>query len=157
MAPEPGEIAMTMPAMTKVIQVVKLMAGKRERETLNRRPGAAGTTLLGTEGKIAGTTATYFFFGLTAAFRVAPAAKRGVFDAAILITSPVAGLRPLRAARLVIEKVPKPVIPTVSPFLRRSVMMVMMVFTASLAAAPDISVRFANSAISSPFFINPPG
>src|SRR6266571_7712797 len=102
--------------------------------------------------------AAYFFFGLTAAFRVAPAENFGDFDAAILIAAPVDGLRPLRAARLATEKVPKPVIPTVSPFFRRSVMISMMVFTALFAAAPDNSVRFANSAISSPFFItNPPG
>src|SRR5690349_9906944 len=90
----------------------------------------------------------YFLRGLTAVFRVAPAEKRGVFDAPILMTSPVAGLRHLRAARLVTEKVPKPVIPTVSPFFRRSVMISMIVLTALLAAVPDISVRLANSAIS---------
>nr|GEU28069.1 hypothetical protein [Tanacetum cinerariifolium] len=80
-----------------------------------------------------------FLAGLTADFRVAPAENFGVFDAAILIASPVAGLRPLRAARLATEKVPKPVMPTVSPFFRRSVTMAIRVFTAVLAAAADIS------------------
>src|SRR5476649_1899043 len=101
----------------------------------------------------AGAPAYFFFVGLTADFRVAPAENFGVFDAAILIASPVAGLRPLRAARFATEKVPKPVMPTVSPFFRRSVMMAISVFTAPLAAAADTSVRFANSAINSPFFI----
>jgi hypothetical protein len=55
------------------------------------------------QGRASRDTAYFFFFGLTAALSVAPAEKRGVLEAAILITSPVAGLRPLRAVRLVIE------------------------------------------------------
>jgi hypothetical protein len=36
-----------------------------------------------------------------------PALKDGVFDAAISIVAPVCGLRPMRAARSLIENVPK--------------------------------------------------
>src|SRR5690606_17237328 len=96
---------------------------------------------------------SYFFLGFTAALSVAPAEKRGVLEAAILIASPVAGLRPLRAARFATEKVPKPVMPTVSPFFKRSVTISMRVLSALLAAVADMSVRLDNSATSSPFFI----
>lgn len=47
-----------------------------------------------------------------------PALKRATFLALILITSPVCGLRPLRAARLETEKVPKPTSVTLSPFFK---------------------------------------
>src|SRR5688572_17342298 len=113
-------MAISEPAMTKAIQVAKLML-LREVGKEGGYNGASARVRMN-RSAARGQGSAYFFFGLMAAFSVAPAAKRGVFDAAILMTSPVAGLRPLRAARLVTEKVPKPVIPTVSPFFRRSVM-----------------------------------
>src|ERR1039458_1060302 len=56
-------------------------------------------------------------FLFSAPLRAAPALKRAFFDAAILISLPVAGLRPLPAARSRTEKVPKPTRRTSSPFL----------------------------------------
>jgi len=58
-----------------------------------------------------------YFFLFTVSLKVWPTLKRTAFEAAILMASPVAGLRPLRAARLENEKLPKPVICTVSPFV----------------------------------------
>ena len=46
---------------------------------------------------------------LTAFFNKAPALNLGALEAGILISLPVAGLRPLRAERLATENVPKPV------------------------------------------------
>ena len=56
-------------------------------------------------------------FLLRLAFSAAPALKRAFFEAGILISLPVAGLRPLPAARSRTEKVPKPTRRTSSPFL----------------------------------------
>src|ERR1700682_1478328 len=47
-----------------------------------------------------------------------PALNLATFLALILITAPVCGLRPLRAARLDTEKVPKPTNVTLPPPLR---------------------------------------
>ena len=47
-----------------------------------------------------------------------PALKRATFFALILIASPVCGLRPVLAARLDTEKVPKPTKVTLSPFFK---------------------------------------
>src|SRR5215475_9602946 len=44
--------------------------------------------------------------------------KATFFDALILIASPVAGLRPMRAGRLRTWRMPKPVMRTLLPFLR---------------------------------------
>ncbi len=54
-------------------------------------------------------TAVFYF---TASFNCLPGLKAGVTDAGISISSPVCGLRPLRAARLRVSKVPKPYIQT---------------------------------------------
>src|SRR6185437_15638477 len=54
----------------------------------------------------------------TASFRPFPALNFGCFDAAILIFSPVRGLRPSEAARFDTVKVPNPTRRTSSPFLR---------------------------------------
>ena len=126
-----------------------------EHEGIRQTPSALSTVVMQMHGVLLHMPA-YFFFGFTAAFKVAPAENFGDLDAAILIASPVAGLRPLRAARLETENVPNPVMATVSPFFRRSVIMAMSVFTASLVMAADNSVRFESSAISSPFFIKTP-
>ena len=45
---------------------------------------------------------------MTAFFKPAPAVKRGTFEAAIWIFSPVAGLRPSRAERAETLNLPKP-------------------------------------------------
>lgn len=59
----------------------------------------------------------YFLPPLTAAFRLAPALNAGALEALIFSGAPVAGLRPLRAARLRTSNVPKPTSATLSPFL----------------------------------------
>lgn len=45
----------------------------------------------------------------TASLRALPALNAGTFDAAISISAPVCGLRPLRAARSRTSKLPKPI------------------------------------------------
>ena len=52
---------------------------------------------------------------LTASLKSLPALKAGAFAAAISISAPVCGLRPLRAARSRTSKVPKPTKATFSP------------------------------------------
>ena len=59
------------------------------------------------------TSVNYLPF--TASLRTLPAVNPGRRAAAILISSPVRGLRPVRAARLFTLKVPKPTKVTVSP------------------------------------------
>src|SRR5258708_15498938 len=62
------------------------------------------------------------------------ALKRTVFPAAILIASPVCGLRPMRAARLETLNVPKPAIDISPSFFSPLVMVSKMASTASFAA-----------------------
>jgi len=64
----------------------------------------------------------YFLAPLTAVFSAVPALNAGALDALILIGAPVAGLRPLRAARLRTSNVPNPTSATLSPFLSVAVM-----------------------------------
>lgn len=56
-----------------------------------------------------GLTKVKFQSYLTAFFKITPALNLGTFEALILISLPVAGLRPVRAARLATSNVPKPV------------------------------------------------
>ena len=49
-----------------------------------------------------------------------PGSNAGAVEAAMAISSRVRGLRPRRAGRLVVVKVPKPAIETASPFARLS-------------------------------------
>src|SRR5674476_826451 len=65
----------------------------------------------------------YFLAPFTAVLRVAPALNAGALEALILRAAPVAGLRPLRAARFLTSKVPKPTRATLSPFFKVAVMM----------------------------------
>src|ERR1700735_564877 len=83
-----------------------------------------------------------FLFRL--AFRAAPGLKRAFLDAAILISLPVAGLRPFPAARSRTEKVPNPTSRTSSPFLK---VLMMPSSTASSAAAAETLVNSASVAI----------
>src|SRR5690606_36617588 len=89
----------------------------------------------------------------TASDRPAPALNFGVFLALILIVSPVAGLRPVRAARLVTENVPKPGIVTLSPFFSVFVIVSRVALSARSASAFVRSVAFAMASTSSPLFI----
>src|ERR1700704_111921 len=60
---------------------------------------------------------------LTAFFNSAPALNLATRRAAILIVAPVCGFRPLRALRCEVEKVPKPIRATRSPFFSALVML----------------------------------
>src|SRR5690606_3071079 len=90
---------------------------------------------------------------LTASRSALPALKPGTFAALILIAAPVCGLRPVRAARLRTEKVPKPTSVTCSPFFRALVTALIMPSTARAAAALEISAALATASISSDLFI----
>src|SRR6185503_15100165 len=93
-------------------------------------PAAARTGLQKTSGTksaegvaLAQTARSYLrprFLVLTASLRSLPALKRTVLLALIVIDSPVAGLRPLRAPRSATAKLPRPGILTDSPALRES-------------------------------------
>lgn len=54
---------------------------------------------------------------LIASFNALPDTNAGTLDAAIWISAPVCGLRPVRAARSFTLNVPKPINCTGSPFL----------------------------------------
>lgn len=56
----------------------------------------------------------------TASLSALPGLKAGTLEAAISISLPVCGLRPLRAARSRTSKLPKPINCTLSPFARAS-------------------------------------
>ena len=73
-----------------------------------------------------------------------PALKRATFLAFILMVAPVCGLRPVRALRLVTEKVPKPTNVTLFPDL--SALVTAPVKASSAALAWDL-LRPASSAI----------
>src|SRR3990172_1749924 len=90
---------------------------------------------------------------LTASFRPLPALNLGVFDAAILIASPVRGLRPMLAARCATAKLPKPITLTSWPVFRASVMASNVASTAWPAPALDMPVRSATDAMRSFLFM----
>src|SRR5690606_16342402 len=89
----------------------------------------------------------------TASLSALPALKPGFIEAAILISSPVRGLRPVRAARLRTSKVPKPTRVTLSPFFRALVMVAMTASTARPASARDRSAAPATASMNSALFI----
>ena len=60
---------------------------------------------------------SYFFFPFTRFLRAAPALNLGLLEAAILISFPVWGLRPVLAALLATSKVPNPISWIFPPFL----------------------------------------
>src|SRR5690554_7188195 len=91
-------------------------------------------------------------YQLTASLSALPALKLGTLAALISIGSPVCGLRPVRAARSLTVKIPKPTRETVSPFLRLSVTLSIMASSARLAAALGISADAAMASISSDLF-----
>src|SRR5690606_15045166 len=90
----------------------------------------------------------YFTFLL----RSAPALNFTTFLAAILISLPVCGLRPLRAARLVTLKVPKPTRATRSPFFSAFVVLFTKASRARLASALEILASAAIDSINSALF-----
>ena len=70
----------------------------------------------------------------TASLNGLPALNVGAVEAAMFRLSPVLGLRPVRAGRLLVPKVPKPAIRTSSPLARASVIASNTVSTAFPAA-----------------------
>src|SRR6185312_1827486 len=88
----------------------------------------------------------YFFLGLIACLRPAPAVNLGALEALIFTRSPVRGLTPWRAARLTTENLPKPVMLTSSPFLR---FFVTVASTDSIARAESALLRPLSEATAS--------
>ena len=70
---------------------------------------------------------------MIASFNALPDTNAGTLDAAILISAPVCGLRPVRAARAFTLNVPKPINCTGSPFLRLAVIASKVASNAALA------------------------
>src|SRR5690554_8208653 len=91
-------------------------------------------------------------YQLTASFSALPALKPGILAALISIGSPVCGLRPVRAARSLTAKVPKPTRTTESPAFRAPVMDSMTASRARPAAALGRSADEALASISSDLF-----
>src|SRR6185312_6306085 len=92
-----------------------------------------------------------YFPRFTAFFSSAPAVNFATRRAAILMVAPVCGFRPLRAFLCEMEKVPKPISATRSPFFNAPVMLSMAVSMALpactlLMPAPD-AIRSIKSAL----------
>src|SRR5436190_14426996 len=117
-------------------EIVQFVVGHQWRSCKKRKSPARGGGLSRSVG------GPYFTF----VARSAPALNLTTFLAAILISLPVWGLRPLRAARLVMLKVPKPTSATRSPFFRALVVLVTKASTARFASALE---SFASAAIDS--------
>lgn len=81
---------------------------------------------------------------LTASFRALPETNAGTLAAAILISLPVCGLRPVRSARWFTLKVPKPTSCTASPSFRDSVIAARVDSRAALARVLDSSAFVCN-------------
>ena len=93
---------------------------------------------------------------LTASRRVLPALNEGAVEAAMVMVSPVRGLRPVRAGRERVEKAPKPAIVTVSPLASASAMAENTALTAAAASDFDSEVLAATPTASSRLFIPRP-
>src|SRR5574341_1202874 len=86
---------------------------------------------------------------------VLPAEKRGTLVAAILMASPVRGLRPMRALRLDTAKVPNPTRETRWPFLSAPVTPVTKALSAFPADVLVIPAEFAILSINSALVMRP--
>ena len=95
----------------------------------------------------------YFLPPFTAALSVAPALNAGTLEAPIFSSSPVLGLRPVRAARLRASKVPKPTNEMESPVFRVSEMISSIAPRPRSASALLQPVLVANSSTSSFLFM----
>src|SRR5215469_15575284 len=94
---------------------------------------------------------------LTAFFSSAPGVNFATRRAAILMVAPVCGLRPFRAFRCEIEKVPNPIRATRSPFLSAPVMLSTVVSIALAAWVLLMPQPAAMRSIRSALFIVAPG
>ena len=88
-----------------------------------------------------------------ASLKPLPALKAGVLEAAILISLPVWGLRPVRAALLRTSKVPKPTSVTLSPFFRVISTVLVNALRAASASFLDRLASLAIASTSSVLFI----
>ena len=92
-------------------------------------------------------------YSFDASLKALPAVNFTVLAAAILMASPVFGLRPVRAARLPEPNVPKPINCTLSPLVTALMMASMDVFNTLSAEALEISASFAIFSTNSALFI----
>jgi len=83
-----------------------------------------------------------------------PETNAGTLEAAILISAPVCGLRPVRALRSLILNVPKPINCTASPFFKLSVIASKVASKATLACFLFNSAALAIASIKSVLFID---
>ncbi len=98
-------------------------------------------------------TGRYFFLPRTASFKSFPTVNFATVVAGILISSPVAGLRPTRAFRFAVEKLPNLTSVTFPPFLSVAVTALQRESIALSAAPFEILASFDRRAIKSPLFI----
>ena len=82
-----------------------------------------------------------------------PALNAATFEAAIWIVAPVCGLRPVRAARLLTTKLPKPVNCTPPPLAIAEVIAPVVAFKALAASAFDKLAPAAIASINSYLFM----
>src|SRR5208283_315514 len=98
----------------------------------------------------------FSYFLLTAFFSSTPGVNLATRRAAILMTPPVCGLRPLRALRCEVEKVPKPTRVTRSPFFSAAVTASTIVSIAPPAAVLLMPLAAAILSTRSPLFMLAP-
>src|SRR5204863_4541356 len=91
----------------------------------------------------------------TAPFSVRLGLKRGTFACGIVISLPVRGLRPLRAARLFTQNVPKPLIVTRRPLRSESKTALTNAFIARSAECLEEPAALAICATSSALVMGP--
>jgi hypothetical protein len=77
---------------------------------------------------------------MTASLKPLSGVMRAFFDALILMASPVAGLRPIRAARSTFANLAKPVIATGSPFATTAVVTSVKPFSTASTVFTSVSV-----------------
>ena len=113
-----------------------------------RAPSTDGSALPGFPVVTGKLNTHYFLTPFTVAFSVAPGLNAGTLAALIFSSSPVLGLRPMRAARLRTSNVPKPTSVSESPFFRVPEMMSISAPTARSASALVDSVLAARASTS---------
>src|ERR1019366_15018 len=96
------------------------------------------------------------YFLLTCFLSSTPGVNLATLRAAILMTPPVCGLRPLRALRCETENVPKPTRVTRSPFFSASVTASIRVSMAAAALVLVMPVEAATFSTRSPLFMTAP-
>jgi len=96
----------------------------------------------------------YFFFPFTRFLRAAPALNLGLLEAAILISFPVWGLRPILAALLATSKVPNPMSWIFPPFLSYLATTSVKALIVASVSFLESFVSFAIASINSVLFID---